>query len=56
MKPRLRWYGIMWADPQRLLDAWRYWRISNETRLTLDESWYMRADCRCDLVPRGEPV
>ena len=56
MKPHLRWNGLIWADPSRLLEAWRYWRVWHHTTLPLAESWAMRADCYAELMPRGQAL
>lgn len=55
MKPRLRWNGIIWADPGRLLDAWRYWRVWYATGVGLYAASLearFRADESAELVPQ----
>lgn len=54
-KPRLRWNGIIWADPSRLLDAWRYWRAWYATAVGLYDAHLEachRADESAELVPQ----
>lgn len=38
---RLRWYGVLWCRPERMADAWLYWRISHKTiwRLWVDNAF-----------------
>lgn len=54
VKPRLRWNGLIWADPARLLDAWRYWRAWYATGHGLYNAELearFQADETAELVP-----